>query len=163
MTRVAEPRRSPAVWIGTAGGVGFVPFASGTLGSAVGLGVVAALGAIPVAPAYGTALLAVSAALLFIAGVWSAGETEKFLSRKDPSPVVIDEVVGQMITFLLWPHAAWKTLLAGFVLFRVLDIAKPFPAGRAERLAAGWGIMVDDVVAGIYALIALALLGHWVR
>jgi phosphatidylglycerophosphatase A len=77
--------------------------------------------------------------------------------------VVIDEVAGQMVAFLLVPHASWKLLLAGFALFRFFDVTKPFPAGRAERLPGGWGIMVDDVIAGAYALGALAFLGYIIR
>jgi phosphatidylglycerophosphatase A len=77
--------------------------------------------------------------------------------------VVIDEVAGQMITFLARPDASWKWLLAGFLLFRLFDVLKPFPAGRAERLPGGWGIMTDDVVAGGYALAALLVLEIFLR
>ena len=160
---VAEKRRPLAVWIATVGGAGYFPYAPGTVGSAVGLALVAALDAIPVARAYGAALLALAAGTLFAAGVWSAGRSEKFFGRKDPGHVVIDEVVGQMAVFLLHPYAPWKLLLVGFGLFRLFDILKPFPARRAERLTAGWGIMVDDVVAGLYALAVVALLAQLVR
>jgi phosphatidylglycerophosphatase A len=77
--------------------------------------------------------------------------------------VVIDEVVGQMVTLLAWPDASWKLLLAGFVLFRILDVIKPFPAGRAENAPGGWGIMLDDVIAGAYGLALLWLGQRWVR
>jgi phosphatidylglycerophosphatase A len=160
---VAEKRRPPAVWIATVAGVGYFPYAPGTVGSAVGLGLVAAFDTIPFAQEYRAALLALAAGALFFIGVWSAGLSEKFFGQKDPGHVVIDEVVGQMLTFLLHPHAPWKLLLAGFGLFRLLDIVKPFPARSAERFTAGWGIMVDDVVAGIYALVVVTLLGHIVR
>jgi phosphatidylglycerophosphatase A len=160
---VSDKRHSPAVWIATVGGAGFFPYAPGTVGSAVGLGVVAVLDTIPFRDAYRPVLLVLVAGALFFAGVWSAGLSEKCFGRKDPGHVVIDEVVGQMVTFLLHPHAPWKLLLVGFGLFRLFDIVKPFPARRAERLSAGWGIMVDDVVAGIYALVAVTLLGHVVR
>jgi phosphatidylglycerophosphatase A len=95
--------------------------------------------------------------------VWAAGLSEKFFGRTDPGHVVIDEVAGQMIAFLLSPHASWKFLLAGFGLFRLFDVTKPFPARGAERLAGGWGIMVDDVIAGAYTMGALALLGYIIR
>jgi phosphatidylglycerophosphatase A len=94
-------------------------------------------------------------------GVAAAGEAAKFFGRVDPGQVVIDEVVGQMLTLLLVPHATWKWLLGGFLLFRVLDVLKPFPARQAERFPRGWGIMLDDVVAGLYGLGALSALG-WV-
>ncbi|HUX10927.1 MAG TPA: phosphatidylglycerophosphatase A [Terriglobia bacterium] len=159
----AEARRGPAVWIATVAGAGYFPIAPGTVGSAVGVGVVAVLGLIPLAPGWRNALLGLVAGLIFLLGVWAAGQSEKFFGRTDPGHVVIDEVAGQMVTFLLCPHAAWKFLLAGFVLFRIFDITKPFPAGRAERLAGGWGIMVDDLIAGAYAMGALALLGYIIR
>jgi phosphatidylglycerophosphatase A len=101
--------------------------------------------------------------VIFFLGVWAAGQSEKFFGQTDPRSVVIDEVAGQMVAFLLFPHASWKLLLAGFALFRIFDISKPFPAGRAERLPGGWGIMVDDVIAGAYALGALAFLGYIIR
>ena len=77
--------------------------------------------------------------------------------------VVVDEVVGQMLTLLLIPHATWKWLLGGFLLFRLFDIVKPFPARQAERIPRGWGIMLDDVVAGVYGLAALAVIGLVIR
>jgi len=112
-------------------------------------------------------------------GVWSAGRAERFWSAKDPQRVVIDEVSGQQLTLLIgcavpvwWKPAPtwsniplglitgntalnWKYLLVGFILFRVFDIWKPFPARQAESLPGGWGIMADDWVAGIYAAIGL--------
>lgn len=163
MKTIAEKRRSPAVWIGTVAGVGSFPLVPGTAGSAVGVGLVAALGAIPWARPWGAALLGLTTGAVFVLGVWSAGWCEKYFGRVDPGQVVIDEVAGQMVVFLLRPHASWKLLFAGFVLFRFFDMTKPFPAGRAERLPAGWGIMVDDLLAGVYALIILTLLSHVVR
>jgi phosphatidylglycerophosphatase A len=163
MKTIAEKGRSPAVWIGTVAGAGYFPLVPGTAGSAVGVALVAAFGAIPLARAWGAVLLGLAAGAVFVLGVWSAGWCEKYFGRVDPGQVVIDEVAGQMITFLLQPHASWKLLFAGFVLFRFFDMTKPFPAGRAERLPAGWGIMVDDVVAGVYALVILTLLGHVMR
>lgn len=159
----AEKRRTPAVWIGTVGGAGYFPVLPGTVGSAVGVGIVVALDAIPFGTTGRDAALIGAAVLIFFIGVWAAGESEKFFGRTDPGHVVIDEVVGQMVTFLLVPHASWKLLLTGLVLFRVFDVTKPFPAGRAERLPGGWGIMIDDLLAGVYALVALAFLGYILR
>jgi phosphatidylglycerophosphatase A len=96
-------------------------------------------------------------------GVWASGEAEKVLGGTDPGPAIIDELVGQIVTFLARPGASWKLLLAGFVVFRILDIIKPFPAGRAEKAPGGWGIMLDDVIAGGYSLALLCLLGLLIR
>ncbi len=159
----AERRRTLPVWVATVAGAGYFPVAPGTVGSAVAVVLVAVLDAIPLTHVGHVALLALLVALIFFLGVWAAGQSEKFFGRTDPSHVVIDEVAGQMVAFLLVPHASWKLLLAGFALFRFFDVTKPFPAGRAERLPGGWGIMVDDVVAGAYALGALAFLGYIIR
>jgi phosphatidylglycerophosphatase A len=160
---VTEKRAGAAVWIATCGGVGYFPVAPGTAGSAVGVVLVVALGRLPVGPAWRLVPLGAAAVVVFFLGVWSAGHAERFFNRVDPRFVVIDEVAGQMITFLARPDASWKWLLAGFVLFRLFDVLKPFPAGRAERLPGGWGIMTDDVVAGGYALVALLVLEIFLR
>lgn len=158
-----ESGNSPATWIATAGGVGYFPYGPGTVGSAVGIGLVALFGTIPLTPTWGTVLLSLTATVLFFSGVRAAGISERVFGCTDPGRVVIDEVVGQVVTFLIRPHPSWKLLLAGFGLFRVFDILKPFPAGRAERLTGGWGIMVDDVVAGVYAMLLVAALGYMIR
>ncbi len=160
---MAEPRRGLAVWIATSAGAGYFPIAPGTAGSAVGVVIVAALQRLPLHAAWQTALIGAIAAGLFVAGVWAAGKAEKFFGRVDPGQVVIDEVVGQMVTLLARPRASWKWLLAGFLLFRAFDILKPFPARRAERLRGGWGIMVDDGIAGIYGLAVLGVAGFMLR
>jgi phosphatidylglycerophosphatase A len=150
--------RGLAVWIATSGGVGFFPIWPGTVGAAVGLVAVAALQRLPLSRAGISIVVGLTAAGLFALGVWAASGAERFFGHNDPSPVVVDEVVGQMVTFLARPDASWKLLLAGFAFFRLFDVIKPFPAGRAEHLPAGWGIMTDDVVAGIYSLAVLWLL-----
>ena len=95
-------------------------------------------------------------AVVIAAGVLAAEKAEQQSRIIDPSFVVIDEVAGQLTTLFLIP-VSWKTALAGFLLFRIFDIVKPFPAGRAERLHGGWGIMIDDVIAGIYGNLLLRL------
>ena len=160
---MAEPRRGLAVWIATSAGAGYFPIAPGTAGSAVGVLIVAGLERLPLQVAWQMALIGIIAAGLFAAGVWAAGEAEKFFGRIDPGQVVIDEVVGQMVTLLARPRASWKWLLAGFLLFRAFDILKPFPARRAERLRGGWGIMVDDGIAGIYGLVVMVVAGFGLR
>lgn len=160
---MAEPRRGLAVWIATSAGAGYFPIAPGTAGSTVGVLIVAGLERLPLQVAWQMALIGIIAAGLFAAGVWAAGEAEKFFGRIDPGQVVIDEVVGQMVTLLARPRASWMWLLAGFLLFRAFDIIKPFPARRAERLRGGWGIMVDDGIAGIYGLVVMVVAGFVLR
>jgi len=87
---------------------------------------------------------------VFFIGVWAAGRHAARLGRKDPRPIVIDEVCGQWISLLAVPPT-WGFMAAGFVLFRVFDVVKPFPIRRLEALPGGWGIMADDVLAGLYA------------
>ncbi len=108
-------------------------------------------------------LLPVNLALIVLAvamGIPAATLAERGAGRKDPGFVVIDEVAGQLITLLGCP-LVWPALLAGFILFRGFDIVKPWPVRRLERLPEGTGIVVDDLGAGIYALIALQLLLHF--
>jgi phosphatidylglycerophosphatase A len=93
---------------------------------------------------------------VFFLGVPAAYAAEKHFSKKDPRPCVIDEVAGQMIALLLIPHTI-PFYAAGFFLFRVFDVLKPPPVRTAEKIPGGWGIMIDDVVAGLYALAVLQL------
>jgi phosphatidylglycerophosphatase A len=95
------------------------------------------------------------------AGIWAAHHAERVLGATDPGAIVIDEVAGMTLTVL--PFAPTPaTLAAGFVLFRLFDIVKPFPAHASQRLPGGLGVVVDDLVAGLYALALLALLRHLV-
>jgi phosphatidylglycerophosphatase A len=159
---VKEPR-SLSIWIATGLGAGYFPVAPGTAGSAVGLALVIALRQTSLGRLGLSVTLASFAGLLFVLGVWSAGKAEKVFGRVDPGQVVIDEVVGQIITFVATPRITWMGLIAGFILFRAFDILKPFPARRAERFPGGWGIMLDDVVAGLYSLIVLVILGRFIK
>jgi phosphatidylglycerophosphatase A len=125
--------------------------------------------------------------LLSFVGVWSAGKAAAFAGVEDPQHVVIDEVAGQHIALILplipiaVPNLAahmdfstyaifsalsllnWKYLLAGFILFRVFDIWKPYPIRSLEKLRGGWGIMADDWLAGVYAAILLKVALHFTR
>lgn len=154
---MTDRQAGPAIWIATAGAAGYFPIAPGTVGALVGIAIVAGLGQLPLRGMAAIAVLAAASLVFFALGVWAAGKAEEFFGRVDPGQVVVDEVVGQMVTFLLIPHATWKWLLGGFLLFRAFDIVKPFPARQAERIPRGWGIMLDDVIAGVYGLIALAV------
>lgn len=95
--------------------------------------------------------------LVVAMGIWAAGNMEKTTKIIDPSFVVVDEVAGQLITLFLVPFS-WPAMIAGFIIFRILDIIKPFPAGRAEKLPGGWGIMLDDVLVGVYGNLVLQLI-----
>lgn len=140
-------RPSLALLLATACGVGYAPVASGTFGSAVGL---AAWAALPSSvPAQAAIIVG-----LFAAGTWSSGIAERHFGRADPPAVVVDEVVGMLTTLFLNP-VGWRGALAAFLLFRVADIIKPFPARRFERLPGGLGVMADDLMAAVYANLVL--------
>jgi phosphatidylglycerophosphatase A len=138
-----------AVLISTVGYVGYVPFAPGTFGSAAGLVVYAAIAWT------GSPFVEVAAILaVFTVGVWAGTIAERYFGGVDPGPVVIDEVLGMLVTLAFLP-IGWSGAVAGFILFRVFDVIKPFPAGRLERLHGGLGVMADDAMAAVYANIAL--------
>jgi phosphatidylglycerophosphatase A len=174
-----------ALFVATACGLGYLPKAPGTWGSVGGLAAVTAVAMYAATIPFGgfrfdyDPFVHLAAFLLTcIIGVWSASRAARFWDAKDPQRVVIDEVSGQYLTIMLgvgfpaslsvralkfsplgnmtWHSALnWKYLLLGFILFRLFDIWKPFPARQAESLPGGWGIMTDDWVAGIYAAIGL--------
>jgi len=99
------------------------------------------------------------AAMLFVPAVWAAGVTADAVGRKDPSIVVVDEVIGQWIALAGARRYGWVTYLAAFALFRLFDIWKPPPVRRLEALPRGLGINADDVMAGVYAAVVLWLAG----
>jgi phosphatidylglycerophosphatase A len=157
-------------------GVGYLPIAPGTIGALVGVGLYlavwgvlyqvfeanAARGRLDVLYIF-TPQMAVMLVLIFlvsIAGIWAATRAEKATQKKDPSIVVVDEVAGQMIALLsgpFWIHT-WWSVLSAFILFRLFDIWKPYPIRRLEALESGLGIMADDMLAGVYALIVNSVL-----
>lgn len=157
-------------------GVGYFPIAPGTLGSLVGVGLYLAIWSwlyqiLEARAARGRlsllyvftpqlALMLLIIFLITIAGIWAASRAEKVIRKKDPSIVVIDEVAGQMIALLSGPFwlPTWWSILSAFLLFRLFDIWKPYPIRRLESLESGLGIMADDVLAGIYALIVNSVL-----
>jgi phosphatidylglycerophosphatase A len=157
---------SPAQrWIALGGGLGRLPQAPGTWGS---------LGAIPAAWALhalgGFPLFAIATAALFVAGLWAVAAYVADTGVTDPSEVVVDEVIGMWLT--LWPlsyglwHAGlpgwvfpWPGWALGFLLFRFLDIRKPWPVNRAERVPGAFGVMLDDVVAGLIAGVVVLAAG----
>ncbi len=144
MTRVA-------VFLATVAYCGYFPIAPGTVGSAAGLVVYALVWWT------GSPLLEVGLILgLFALGVWAGTVAERYFGGIDPGPIVLDEVVGMLITLAFIP-VGWSGALAGFVLFRIFDVIKPFPAGRFERLHGGLGVMADDAMAAVYANVSLRL------
>jgi phosphatidylglycerophosphatase A len=141
-----------AVRLATVGPLGMFPVAPGTVGSLAGLALCLAIRFASAPWLEGLAIV-----LVFLAGTWAATQAERHFSTTDPGPVVIDEVLGQLITLAFLP-ASPAGYLAGFLLFRLFDIVKPWPVGRLEALPGGLGIMADDAMAGVYGLVALRLL-----
>jgi phosphatidylglycerophosphatase A len=143
--------KSLAVCIATVGYVGYFPIAPGTAGSLAALALFAFIRWIGMPAIELGAIVAV-----FAIGVWAASGTERALGRKDPGIVVIDEVLGMLITLALVP-ASIGGIVVGFLLFRLFDVVKPYPAAQLEHLHGGLGIMADDAVAGIDSHLALRL------
>jgi phosphatidylglycerophosphatase A len=143
-------RASAALLVASVFGVGYIPVASGTFGSAAGLVLWVLLPQSPFAQA-------VAIGVLFAIGSWSSSEAEQHFGRTDPGQIVIDEVVGMLITLFMNP-VGWPGALAAFLLFRLFDIVKPFPANRFERLPGGLGVMSDDAMAAVYANLSLRAL-----
>ena len=146
-----------AIALATAGGAGFAPKAPGTAGSLVGVAAYLALEWAGAGAYYLHAII-----FFFIIGIWASSRVEHLWGH-DAQRIVIDEVVGQMITF---GTAAWGYQLSafyvilGFALFRLFDIVKPFPIRHLERFKGGLGVVMDDVGAGLYALAALTLVRY---
>jgi phosphatidylglycerophosphatase A len=141
-----------AVWLATFGGIGFIPVASGTFGS---LGAVALAYPLVLAglPAWGLLFVGL---LLFWPATLASGIVERRLEKDDPGEVVVDEVVGQLFTLAAIDSSRWEHWVAAFVLFRVLDVIKPYPIRRLERFPNGYGVVADDAAAGLCGMIILA-------
>jgi phosphatidylglycerophosphatase A len=155
-------------------GVGYIPGAPGTYGSLVGLGIYFFLGMhLAEAAEHGLhigsgashivsfhfALVAVVFAAFVLFGIWASGRSTEMFGTDDPHEAVVDEVMGQILTFLFIGFTSdWRLLLAGFVLFRLFDIWKPYPIDTLQQLPKGLGICADDLVAGVYAGICLSII-----
>lgn len=138
----------------TGGFIGKIPFAPGTFGTLLGIPICFALAGIDPAASLAVTLIFSAAA------IWIAGEAEKILQTKDARPIVIDEVAGLMVTLWALPFTV-QTAVAGFFVFRLLDIVKPFPIRLLEkRLPGGAGVVLDDVAAGVYGNLLMRLLLH---
>lgn len=149
-----------ALFICSFGYLGYIPFAPGTVGSAAGLGL---LWLLRLNQAWWIEPLAIL--VLFVAGVWSGTRAEAHFHTTDPGQGILDEVMGMLVTLLFVPvHLSGA--IAGFVLFRIFDVIKPYPASRLERLPGGLGMMADDVMAAVYANLVLRTLiwaVPWIR
>ena len=145
-----------AVFLATGGYVGHIPFAPGTFGSLIGLPFCYLLAEIQLGAAIIATLLLIGLA------IWISNAAERTLKRKDPGCIVVDEMAGMAVTLIGLPFN-FTTVVTGFILFRILDILKPFPIRVLDkRLSGGLGIVADDVVAGIFSnIIIRMLLYYW--
>jgi phosphatidylglycerophosphatase A len=147
---VERPMLRIAWVVATWFGCGSVPKAPGTMGT---------IGAVPLyllVARGGRTGVAVAALAITAIGVWAATEVARDLGKKDPQVVVVDEVAGMLVTMLPMARVSWRAILIGFLLFRLFDITKPWPVRRFEALPAGWGIVMDDVVAGVLGASVMA-------
>lgn len=136
--------RRLALFLSTCGYVGYAPVAPGTFGSAAGLAVFYAIRSTE-----SMAVELIAIVVLFAIGIWSGTAAEHHFGGVDPGPIVLDEVVGMLITLALLPVNGMGAFV-GFLVFRVLDVIKPFPSARFEKLPGGLGVMADDGMAAIY-------------
>lgn len=143
-------KKSMVHWIATCGPIGDIRMAPGSFGSLVAIPFILLTFDNPVL--FFLILLA-----LIGLGIWASAVAAHDFGQHDPSNVVIDEVCGMMISFLLIP-VNWKILVIGFVGFRFFDIVKPFPIRLFERLPSGFGIVLDDLAAGVYTNLLLHFL-----
>jgi len=138
-----------ALVLATVFGAGYAPVAPGTVASAL---TVLVLWIVPFSHPW----LVVFLVAVTVAGTWAAHRAERAIGTKDPGAIVIDEVAGMTLSvapFVLTP----AVLAVGFVLFRVFDVTKPFPARASQRIIGGIGVMVDDLIAGLYALLVIVI------
>ena len=150
-----EVREGVANVIATFFFTGHSPVAPGTAGTLAAIPLYYALSFTPV---YIYLLLTV---VFTLVSVWASGVAEGIYGKTDPGQVVADEVCGFLVTMILVP-ATLSNVLMGFLLFRLFDIAKPYPVRKLEKLPRGWGIVIDDLAAGVYACLAIHILGRWV-
>lgn len=155
-------------------GVGYLPLAPGTWGSLVGVGIYLLIRTMETNAAiyflhkdwnaeqtmsWMHAINSVALLLFCPLGIWASSRAARIFQTKDPQKIVVDEVIGQLIVFVFVPFLySWKLILAGFVLFRLFDIWKPYPIRSLENLPAGIGVCADDILAGVYGGACLSVL-----
>lgn len=152
MTPLQVTARVLSTWFGC----GYWPWGPGTVGSAAAVLIAIAMHHHAGVDPWVLGLVGV---LTLPLSIWASGVEAVTSGRKDPQHVVLDEVIGQWITLAPVMHFDWKYALAGFALFRIFDILKPAPARQMESLPGGIGIMADDVMAGIYGAVVMAVIG----
>ena len=144
--------KGPILFLSSGTYLGYIPLASGTFGTLWGLPIFFWLSAQPLWIQVLIITGSISLAILL------AGQAEKIWNRKDPSQVVIDEIVGSLTAMAGMPFS-WTMAVSGFFIFRIMDILKPFPIRKIDQgLPGGWGIVLDDVLAGVYSQIILRIL-----
>jgi len=158
------PRKSRwAVWLATGCGAGYLPFMPGTYGSALGVLLYLGLAELARTTAYPAGALAAAAVVVTGLSIWVAALALRSFCEPDPQVIVLDEVAGQVLALLplplttpLAPRSYWIAVGIGFLLFRALDALKPYPIWKAERLHGVWGVMGDDLAAGLITAALLA-------
>lgn len=145
-----------ALVVATWFGCGYFPWGPGTVGS---LAAVLIAFALHVYTASGRLTVLALILIWLMPAIWAAGRTELVVGKKDPGLVVVDEVLGQWVTLLGAASLSWINFLAAFLLFRVFDIWKPWPIRKIERLPKGYGIVCDDLAAGLYGALILYIGG----
>jgi phosphatidylglycerophosphatase A len=147
-----------ALLVATGLGVGYCPIAPGTVGSFLGIILILLLSRIGLIGGQRLLFHLLVVTMITAVGIWAASRSEVILKRKDPPQVVVDEIVGQLLTFgLIFKNPRFILLLMGFAFFRLFDIIKPFPIKRLERVPLGFGIVLDDLAAGFYASLIIFL------
>ena len=150
--------RRVALVLATGFGIGFLPVAGATWGSFA-----VALALLPLAPNLTPLGVGIAILVTCVVGVWAAGEAEKTLGH-DANPIIIDEVAGMLVSVWAIPLGGRPFLGLGlaFVLFRIFDILKPFPIRQSQALPGGWGVVVDDLLAGVLTNVVLRLALRWI-
>ncbi len=147
--------KRPTAFLAYGFGSGLAPKAPGTFGTLAAIPVFYLMQSLPVIS------YLLLTALFFIIGIWLCQKTVDWLQQDDPSAIVWDEIVGYLITMVAAP-SGWLWIVLGFVLFRIFDILKPWPVSLADKkLHGGFGVMLDDVIAGLYALMILQLIAYF--
>jgi len=153
-------------------GVGYLPLAPGTWGSLVAVGFYAVLASSFSSVRYSAnlqspeslvasihAVILVAFLLFILVGIWAASRSIELLGNSDASQAVVDEVIGQLIVFLFIPFtSSWLLIGAGFLLFRLFDIWKPYPIDYLQELPGGIGVCADDILAGVYAGVCISII-----
>ncbi|MBI3896635.1 MAG: phosphatidylglycerophosphatase A [Acidobacteria bacterium] len=166
-TVLLRTRRRWAVWLATGFGVGYLPVMPGTYGSALGVAIYASLIPLVASTPYPFPILCLGSLILTAASIWVVALALPSFSSDDPQNIVLDEVAGQVLTLLAlplvpnWTLSYWMAVAAGFVLFRILDAVKPYPIWKLGHWRGAWGVVADDLGAGLVGAAMLAGSTYW--